>query len=315
VQLYDFERPAAHHEFAEELGVRVRRAAISPDGRWLAASGDKRAGVWDLSNKGAGAIYGSAYDAEFSFTADGRELFGSRIEGAPAWFRWRLTPAINAAAPPVLTPLPLRTPKGLTSLSLFSNSLVMTTSEGSQILAPGESEPQGGHWIPTSPGINGISPDGNWLGIRRQNESSLHVYRLPELKEVARLTHPISFGDFRFSPRGDEVAIGSHRPQNLVTFWNTKTWEQKRALTNFSRLLYTSDARTLWLAEAWRKGGLYDADTLEPRLLLPLDMFPLAVSPDGQRVAVSVDAQRLQLWDLAALRKHLRELGLDWDPE
>ena len=33
---------------------------------------------------------------------------------------------------------------------------------------------------------------------------------------------------------------------------------------------------------------------------------------DGQRVAVSLDAQRLQLWDIAALRQQFRELGLDW---
>jgi len=26
-----------------------------------------------------------------------------------------------------------------------------------------------------------------------------------------------------------------------------------------------------------------------------------------------VDAQRLQVWDLAVLREQLRELGVDWD--
>jgi WD40 repeat protein len=295
--------------------VRVRRATISPDGRWLAASGDKRAGVWDLSGSGAGAVDNEAYDTDFSFTPDGRELFGSRNESAPACFRWRLTPGTNAADPPILTRLPLRSPKGLTSLSLISSSVVMTSSEGSQILTPGETEPDGQRWTRTSPGINGVSPDGRWLGIRRYNESSLSVYRLPDFKKVATLTHPITFGDFRFSPRGDEVAIESHRPENLVTLWNTRTWEQTRVLTNVSRVLYTPNASTIWLTEGWRKGGLYDARTLEPMLLLPLDMFPLALSPDGERVAVSVDAQRLQLWDLAALRLHLRALRLDWNRE
>jgi hypothetical protein len=41
-------------------------------------------------------------------------------------------------------------------------------------------------------------------------------------------------------------------------------------------------------------------------------MLPLALSADGQRVAVSVDAQRLQLWDLAEVRAQFRQLGLDW---
>ena len=41
----------------------------------------------------------------------------------------------------------------------------------------------------------------------------------------------------------------------------------------------------------------------------------LAISPDGGHIAVNVDAQRLQVWDLAALREQFRELGLDWGKE
>jgi fructose-1,6-bisphosphatase/inositol monophosphatase family enzyme len=42
-------------------------------------------------------------------------------------------------------------------------------------------------------------------------------------------------------------------------------------------------------------------------------MLPLAISADGRHLAVSVEAQRVQVWDLAALRLRLRELGLDWE--
>ena len=41
-------------------------------------------------------------------------------------------------------------------------------------------------------------------------------------------------------------------------------------------------------------------------------MLPLALSPDGRHLAVSLDAQRLQVWDLAEVRRQLDELGLDW---
>jgi hypothetical protein len=97
-----------------------------------------------------------------------------------------------------------------------------------------------------------------------------------------------------------------------VEFWSTATWERTRSLTNFISLLYTPDARALWLTKDLRTAGLYDARTLEPLLLLPTGMLPLALSPDGQRVAVSVDAQRLQMWDLTTLRGQFRALGLDW---
>jgi len=42
-------------------------------------------------------------------------------------------------------------------------------------------------------------------------------------------------------------------------------------------------------------------------------MLPLAISPDGRRLAVSVDARRLQLWDLTEAQNQLRELGMDWN--
>ena len=203
-------------------------------------------------------------------------------------------------------------PKGFTFLGLFSNSVVMTGSKGSQILAPEDFEEGSERWAPTIPGINEVSPDGRWLGVYRPFGTVLYVYGLPGLEQVAKLTHPTSFGDFEFSPRGDEVAITSARAGPLAAFWNTTTWERTRALTNFIRVLYTPDARALWLTKDQRNAGLYDARTLEPLLLLPTGMLPLALSGDGQRLAVSVDAQRLQLWDLAEVRKQLRVIGLDW---
>jgi WD40 repeat protein len=311
VELHAFEQ-RSHREFAEDLGIGVRWATISPDGRWLAASGDKRIGVWDLSGGGPGALETNRYSVDLSFTADGQEMLGSPKEGISACIRWRLSPPMNAAAPPVLTRLPLHIPKGLTSLSPVSNSLVMTSSKGSQILAPGENGLDSGRWVPTSPGINGVSPDGRWLGIRRPYGKSLYVYRLPHLEEVAKLTHPVSFGQFQFSPRGEEVAIGSFSDGSLVTLWNTTTWQHTRTLTNFCRVLYTPYAGAFWLHKDWHNAGLYDARTIEPLLPLPKGMLPLALTPDGRHLAVSVDARRLQVWDLSEIRKQLQTLGLDW---
>lgn len=313
MQLHAFEQPAAHREFAEDLGVRLRQAKISSDGRWLAASDAKRAAVWDLSSGGPGTLETNAYDAHFHFTPDGREMFGSRgNQGDAACFRWRLTAATNPASPPALTRLPLSVPAGFTFLGLVSNSIVMTGARGSQILPREEIATGSGRWVPTIPGINAVSPDGRWLGIYGPFTASLHVHRLPGLEPVAKLTHPTSFGDFQFSPQGEELAITSSRGTPLAAFWNTTTWTRTRTLTNFSRVLYTPNARALWLTKDPRNAGLYDRRTLEALLLLPTGVIPLALSPDGQRLAVSIDAQRLQLWDLGALRQHLRGLGLDW---
>jgi WD40 repeat protein len=140
------------------------------------------------------------------------------------------------------------------------------------------------------------------------------VYRLPELEPVASLTNQARIAGFSFSPLGDELAIAGH---GQTQFWSTKNWERTRAATNFIGLsyfgtLFQPDGRAMWLAKNLGTAGLHDAQTFEPLLPLPTGMFPIALSPDGRRLAVSVDARRLQVWDLAEVREHLRHFGLDW---
>ena len=316
VQLHALEQPSAHREFTEDLGGRLRHAAFSPDGRWLAASAEQRAGVWDLVGGGPGALADEAYEAHSFFTPDGGEWFGSRSNARnPNGFRCRISATTNATAPPGLERLTLPKPDGFTFLSLWSNSVVLTTTRGSQMVALENLETGPDRWVRTAAGINGVSPEGRWLAIYRPFSSALYVYRLPGLEGVANLTHPASIGDFEFSPRGDELAVCSSR--GGVEFWSTRTWERTRVLTNFTRILFAPDARTVWLRKDLRSAGLYDVRTLEPLLLLPTGMLPLAASPDGRHLAVSVDARRLQVWDMVEVHKQLRELGLDWegDPE
>ena len=162
----------------------------------------------------------------------------------------------------------------------------------------------------TSDGINRASPDGRWLGINRPFSAILYIYRLPSLEPIARLDNRANISSFEFSPSGQELAVASAR---CVEFWSTLTWTRTREITNFMGVLYMPDARTMWLTKDYRTAGLYQAGTLEPLLPLPVGMLPLAISPDGQHLAVSVDSRRLQVWDLPEVRGRLRELGLDWE--
>lgn len=317
VQLYTFERPIHHREFAEDLGARLLSATFSDDGRWLAASADERLGLWDLSNRAPGAFAREGAEARLFFTADGMEVFGSGREG----LRWRITPGTNPDAPPQLQRLGFPKAAGFVSLCLVSNVAAVTSTQGTRLfLPPPTSTPTdatsltvayepAADWAKSYSGINGASPDGRWIGIFRAFSSSLYVHRLPELERVAKLTLPTSIGTFRFSPQGDEVAIGSRTHLEL---WNTATWQRTRTLTSFTRILYTPDPGEWWLATDSLTGGLYDARTLQPLLLLPTGTLPLALSREGRHLAVSVDARRLQVWDLMQVRAQLHELGLDW---
>jgi WD40 repeat protein/predicted Ser/Thr protein kinase len=310
IRLHAFERPSGYREFAEDLGTHLEHAAFSPDGFWLAASADKRMGVWDLRRSAPGLMLDRGYEAAICFSANGEELFASRNNASDTdILRWRIKALSNAKAPPEANQLPLYKPPGLTSLAVHSNSVVITGSAGSQLLIGKRLELGPAAWLPTEPGINGVSRDGRWLAIYQPYGMSLDVYNLPGIAHAATLPHPGSIAQFAFSWAGDEVAIASRAG---VEFWSTRTWARTRVLPNTDRILYAPDGRTIWLRKDSRTAGLYDLHTFKPLLLLPVDMVPLAVSPDGERLAVSVEGRRLQVWDLAALRRQFRELGLDW---
>jgi len=310
VQLHAFERPAAHREFGEELGPRLRHAAFSPDGRRLAASADKRLGVWEMADNGLVAFADEGSEVCPFWASDGSELYGSRnSDRGMDCFRWRISRLSTSAVSPGLEPLPLHKPEGFTFLTLRSNSVILTAIKGSQVLAPEAVTIGSDRWIPTADGISGVSPDGSWLGIYRRFEKSLYVYRLPELERVCKLPHPASIGDFQFSPRAEELAVASRWG---VEFWSTRTWERTGTLTNFSRILYTPDAPTVWLTRDLRTAGLYDTGLWKPLLMLPSGMLPLALSADGHQLAVSIDMLRLQVWNLSVVCAELKRLGLDW---
>jgi hypothetical protein len=62
----------------------------------------------------------------------------------------------------------------------------------------------------------------------------------------------------------------------------------------------------------FRSAALHDASTAEPLLSLPPATLPLAFSPDGRFLAVSVNQRHMQVWDLVEVRRQLGSIGLDW---
>lgn len=313
VQLHAFERPEAHRELVHERAPRLRNAAFSPDGRWLAASSDEWLGVWDLTSSGPGAFDREAAGVRPFWTPDEKELFGSSARNG-ACHRWRIQPGTNASMAPMMESLPVYTPERFNSFCVASNLVAWTSARGSRIGSLEDIARDDGLWVPTTRGVNGISPDGHWLAIYGGFSRFLSVYRLPELEQVARLTNHGRISGFCFSPFGNELVVTAH---GQVDFWSTKNWDRTRVATNFiglpySGTLFQSDGRAMWLAKNLSTAGLYDAQTFEPLLPLPVGMFPLALSADGRHLAVSVDARRLQVWDLAVVRERLRQFGLDW---
>ena len=120
--------------------------------------------------------------------------------------------------------------------------------------------------------------------------------------------------DHAFAPGDGELAITT---ATGLIFVDARDWKTQRqlpvALDRRARVLFAPDGRSFWLARDARDAALLDTQTFETLLPLPTGMTPLALSPDGRHLAVSVETRRLQLWDLEKVREQLRELGLDWD--
>ncbi|MBM3882723.1 MAG: hypothetical protein FJ387_23875 [Verrucomicrobia bacterium] len=304
VQLHAFERPV-QLKFAEDLGGPRGFASFSADGRWLAASGDERWVVWDLHGDGPGGSMKGFAEARLSFAANGELFVNPRGDAS----RWRVSPGANTASPPELGRLDLPKPAGLFSLCQVSNGVVFTGTNGSRTAAFDQMGGDDLRWSPSIPGLNGASPDERWLAMFRPYSPELHVHRLADFARVTVLTNRERIRRFEFSPLGDEVAVACRKG---VEFWSTTTWQRTRHLTNFNGILYSSDARTLWLSTDYSASGLYNAPTTEPLLPLPPNTIPLALSPDGRYLAARVDSQHMQVWDLEEARRQLRSLGLDW---
>jgi len=308
IRLYAFEFPSAVREFSEDLGGRIRHALFSPDGHWFAAAGHERLGVWDLTGRGLGALLPQGADARLYFSSEGHDLFAS---GDQSCFHWRLTPSGTTGRAPTLEQIRLDKPEGYTSLAAGSNVIAFTTSRGSQVVPMADPAPLEDAWKTTIGGVNGLSATGRWLGVYRPFTSLLELYGLPDFKPVGQLKARVNLSNFEFSPIEDEVAVSS---PNGIEFWSTETWQRTREITNYMGLLYTVDGSALWLTQDYRTAALCDARTIAPLLPLPVGMLPLAVSADGRYFAVSLDARRLQVWDLAAIHNEFRKLGIDWNP-
>jgi WD40 repeat protein len=310
VQIHSFELPANLRQFPEELGGRIRRAAFSPDGRWLAATGKERLGLWDLANRSPGAVAAQGADAfSILFSPDSSQLYTSR---ADEWFRWQVLPSTNRLTPPALTPVAMQPPEGFCSVCAASNAIVLTGARGSKLASFNSLPQEAGDWSNTVDGVTGSSPDGRWLAIFQPYTPWLHVYELPDFKTVATLTNRDNIYGFEFSPSGDQLAVSSPR---RVELWDTRTWQKARELTNFMNLIFSTDSSCWWLTKDYQHGGLYDSRTLEPLLPLPNGILPLALTRDGRYLAVSVDAHLVQVWDLVSVRQEFRKLGIDWRGE
>jgi WD40 repeat protein len=315
IQFYAFERPSCL-ELNGNRGERLRPGAFSPDGRYLALADSKNLCVWDLEQRSSPPALLIGLDPPLMpfFSPDSSQLFViGGLMGETSLKGWELRRSSPPTGPPELIPANPSAPPSLNWAALAGDELLLTSGEGARFLSRTNFALGEGRVVKIPAGSGTVSPDGRWLAVTYSYSPLVTVYRLPDVEEVARLRTGYFVASVWFAPKGDELTVIN---RGGVEQWDTTTWRLKRRQpgfpVSFSYVLYTPDGTGVWRVTNFRESGLYDRNTLEPVLPLPANVIPLAVSGDGRRFAVSVDDQRVQIWDLPELRSHFRSLGLDW---
>ncbi len=314
VRFFEFDPPACRI-LASSSSESLHGGQISPDGRWLAACDDRHVCVWNLEADSPPALVPASSRRWVFFSGDSRELFAvERDEGGRTQLgRWRLQPGVEVATPPRLVPLPVPALPGLTRGTVLGDQLCLTGTNGVHFLARSNLDSGPVQTVRVPAGWGYFSPDGRWMAMRHDFSKEVRVYRMPAVEEVARvqLSNFVMF--IAFPTDGGEMLV-IHR--SGIDWFDTATWKPTRRQPGSpvagSFALYTPDGLGIWTVTHYRNGVLLDRRTLEPILPLPNDMLPLALSPDGQQLAVSIDGRRVQVWNLEKLRHELAKLRLDW---
>jgi WD40 repeat protein/tRNA A-37 threonylcarbamoyl transferase component Bud32 len=162
----------------------------------------------------------------------------------------------------------------------------------------------------------GISADGRWLWTGHHNQAGLDFYDLEEGKFAKELVEP-GQRDGLFHPGTGEFVASNTRG---LTFWQTGVWKPNRGVPladlglGRSLAAIAPDGRAAWFTWSPQMRLLDTATgkffaTFEHPATLHSGHF--AFDPTAPR-AYADNGNGIIAWDLAALRRELARLGLDW---
>jgi WD40 repeat protein len=289
--------------------------------------------LWDLEAWEPVCRVTQAFVSGLCFSPDGNELFTWGEQGLLAW-RFRECPT---GLEPDGKPRLLAPPGPRNSMRLLLGTELTLDRLGEQLLAvnpPGGSalflnlaQPgsapveirQAGIWT------GALSPDGRWAVTATRKPTSriggVTVWDTTTGQPVVEPLHsePSFVG---FSPDGRWLVAGD---PTGYRFWHAPSWQlaPERTVTIPGNLLddpgvfaFSPDGRVMAISHS-REVRLLDAQTGHLLGELATDgerrIFGLTFSADGSRLAVTRDNAAVQLWDLGAVRRRLRDMQLDWD--
>ncbi len=312
VRWHTFERNSTCREFDATALTRLYHGTFSPDGRWLVVTGRRQVAMWDWTRGTVVSLErGPQFPSVPFFTPDSSKLFVYWSDGIACW---DLTAGISEASRVELRPHAVTKDKTrrLYSAFIFSTNLVLTGASGFDFLAltniSGVSR-----FVRAPTGLGCASSDYRNVALRQPSVGSVDIFSVPNMSLVRRINTGSEVVNFAFTTAGDQLAVAT---LTGVEFYDSEAWHRTRSLPmrmdTHANLIFAPDGEAVWISSDARHAALYRVRDLKTLLPLPAETLPLAVSPDGRYLAVSVESRRLQLWDLEEVQKELRGLGLDW---
>jgi WD40 repeat protein len=290
--------------------------AYSPDGRMLVSTHKDGLRIWDARSSlesvfiphGDTRVVQYARDGHGFVTAEGSELLWWPIQAKEqgGTNSFTIGPVESVSRQPMGTANPIN------RLLLAANNKAYVLDAQSVGIERRITTPQGVYSA-------ALSPDGHQCATWSLGSAVVEVWDADDGRRLVALAAPRGSG-LCFSPDGRWLVTGS--PDEYI-FWERGSWTRRHSISRgmtggtHGRIDFSPDGRIVALSVGRGEVALFDAVSFAPLAAFEAPeenaVSGIAFSPDGSQMAVSTQGQEIRLWNLAAIRRQLVELKLDYD--